>query len=221
MRKPHRQPGPCPYAHMRMENIMRKSSVRKKSSWFLLVLVAAASLGLAWRWWGGENSFPGWSSSERNINHCACWNYNQEIIAQLLHEFLDKRYRWKTLITMNILGVNHTDAARCSFLSRRIMARVNGFSQTGKLKFRVKLFETQVVVDSYLAIRWMISVGTWKPGAQRFGDSGLLAGSQTVSRNVCSSHYPPRVNIERNNNYCLIGQCWLLPGMLYTLEQRK
>ena len=107
---------------------------------------------------------------------------------------------------MNILGVNHTDAARCSFLSRRIMARVNGFSQTGKLKFRVKLFETQVVVDSYLAIRWMISVGTWKPGAQRFGDSGLLAGSQTVSRNVCSSHYPPRVNIERNNNYCLIGR---------------
>ena len=48
MRKPHRQPGPCPYAHMRMENIMRKSSVRKKSSWFLLVLVAAASLGLGW-----------------------------------------------------------------------------------------------------------------------------------------------------------------------------
>ena len=59
-------------------------------------------------------------------------------------------------------------------------------------------------------------MGTWKPGAQRFRDSGAGGESgvvlqeqclmaQTVSCNVYTPHYVPCVNIERNNNYCLIG----------------
>ena len=55
-------------------------------------------------------------------------------------------------------------------------------------------------------------MGTWKPGAQRFrdsgagGESGLVKCCRIVSCNVYTPHYVPCVNIERNNNYCLIGR---------------
>ena len=69
------------------------------------------------------------------------------------------------------------------------------------------------MVDSYLAIRWMISVGTWSQELNDLESRELEGGKMlqelfllSASCNVYSGHYSPCVNIERNNNYCLIGR---------------